>query len=171
MITKILFSLAFFLARLSPAFAAELPPFEQHFAPTENLETIDVGLIEAAGERIDIAAFVLTDVPVIEALTDAAARGVVVRVFRQVEDFAPNARIAAALKALDAAGAVERFKDPGSPLMHLKAYCLDGVVLRVGAANFSRSGLTNQNNDLEIARGPDVCAAFEREFEKMWSGK
>jgi hypothetical protein len=127
--------------------------FEQHFAPLENLEAIDVALI---------------DVPVINALTDAAQRGVRIRIFRQFDPSDPSPRVAAALNALLAAGAQQRFKEPGSPLMHLKAYCVDGGAFRFGAANFSPSGLKRQDNDLDIRRGPDVCDAFELDFDRIW---
>jgi hypothetical protein len=42
---------------------------------------------------------------------------------------------------------------------------------RVGgrrAANFSGSGLTLQDNDLDVFRGSGVCARFEQAFEAMW---
>jgi phosphatidylserine/phosphatidylglycerophosphate/cardiolipin synthase-like enzyme len=142
--------------------------FEQHFAPLENLEAIDVALINEAGYTIDLAAYVLTDVPVINALTDAAQRGVRIRIFRQFDPSDPSPRVAAALNALLAAGAQQRFKEPGSPLMHLKAYCVDGGAFRFGAANFSPSGLKRQDNDLDIRRGPDVCDAFELDFDRIW---
>ena len=47
-----------------------------HYAPSENLEHIDVELIDSAQREIDFAAYVLTDRPVIQALTRAADRGV-----------------------------------------------------------------------------------------------
>jgi phosphatidylserine/phosphatidylglycerophosphate/cardiolipin synthase-like enzyme len=46
-----------------------------HYAPAENLEKIDVGLIDTARQEIDLAAYVLTDWPVIQALKRAADRG------------------------------------------------------------------------------------------------
>lgn len=142
--------------------------FEQHFSPLENLEQIDVDLIDTAGETIDFAAYVLTDVAVIEALDRAAARGVKVRVFRDSGNF-DKGRVGEALAALERDGAEIRYKEPGRPLMHLKAACYDGKTFRFGAANFSASGLKHQNNDLNIRRGPDACSAFGAAFEKLWT--
>ena len=153
---------------LSPRQAAAPPAIEQHFAPAENLERIDVDLIGEAGETLDVAAYVLTDYAVISALTYAAARGVRVRLYRQPDEHEPSSDLAAALARLAAAGAATRTRAQGQPLMHLKAYCVDGHALRVGAANFSRSGLTAQENDLEVLRGPGVCAGFEARFEQLW---
>ena len=47
-----------------------------HYAPAENLEHVDVALIDRAEHEIDMAAYVLTDWPVMQALTRAADRGV-----------------------------------------------------------------------------------------------
>ena len=159
----------FALAMLATPALAE-PAFEQHFSPVENLEAIDVALIDAAGETVDFAAYVLTDTAVIEALGNAALRGVKVRVFRDNGDF-DRGRVGEALAALERDGAEIRYKEPGRPLMHLKAGCLDGNVFRFGAANFSPSGLKRQANDLAVLRGPDVCDKFEATFERLWSGK
>jgi phosphatidylserine/phosphatidylglycerophosphate/cardiolipin synthase-like enzyme len=52
--------------------AAESP--EIHYAPAENLERFAVALLRAARSKIDLAAYVLTDWPVIDALIDAASR-------------------------------------------------------------------------------------------------
>ena len=62
------------LASLAPCCADPAPII--HYAPTENLEHIDVALIDRAKHEIDMAAYVLTDWPVMQALTRAADRGV-----------------------------------------------------------------------------------------------
>jgi phosphatidylserine/phosphatidylglycerophosphate/cardiolipin synthase-like enzyme len=51
------------------------------YAPAENLEHIDVALIDRAKHEIDMAAYVLTDWAVMQALTRAADRGVKVRIY------------------------------------------------------------------------------------------
>ena len=45
-----------------------------HYAPAENLEHVDVALIDAAKHEIDLAAYVLTDWPIIQALTRTVGR-------------------------------------------------------------------------------------------------
>jgi phosphatidylserine/phosphatidylglycerophosphate/cardiolipin synthase-like enzyme len=52
-----------------------------HYAPVENLEHTDVALIDQAEHNIDMAAYVLTDWPVMRALIRAAQRGVKVRIY------------------------------------------------------------------------------------------
>jgi hypothetical protein len=51
-----------FITSLAPCGAAPAPVI--HYAPTENLEHIDVALIDGAWHEIDMAAYVLTDWPV-----------------------------------------------------------------------------------------------------------
>ena|ERR1700758_840663 len=59
-----------------------------HYAPGENLEHIDVELIDAAKHEIDLAAYVLTDWPVMQAVKRAADRGVKVRIYLDGTPFA-----------------------------------------------------------------------------------
>lgn len=141
------------------------PAAEIHYAPAEDLERVDVALIDAAGDSLDMAAYVLTDRAVIEALADAAARGVKVRVWR--ESSTAGYGDAAEIAKLAAAGAALRVK-PGGELMHLKSYCVDGRILRTGAANFSWSGERRQDNDLIVIRSAAACAGFEADFARMW---
>jgi phosphatidylserine/phosphatidylglycerophosphate/cardiolipin synthase-like enzyme len=67
------------LATLAPGKADPAPAI--HYAPVENLEHIDVALIDRAEHEIDMAAYVLTDRPILQALTRAADRGVKVRIY------------------------------------------------------------------------------------------
>jgi phosphatidylserine/phosphatidylglycerophosphate/cardiolipin synthase-like enzyme len=67
------------LASLAPGVAEPAPAI--HYAPAENLEHVDVALIDRAERETDMAAYVLTDWPVMQALTRAADRGVKVRIY------------------------------------------------------------------------------------------
>ena len=159
--------LIFFLA--PPALAGPCEIVAQGFAPGDDLETIDVGLISRAKESIDMAAYVLTDVPVIDALAASAARGVRVRLYRdggsEPEPMPPRE----AMNRLYASPLVEvRYKASPAPFMHLKAYAIDGEILRTGAGNFTHTGLSKQDNDLVALRCPQAVNAFEKAFNAMW---
>ena len=57
----------------------------------------------------------------------------------------------------------------GGPFMHLKAYAIDGVLLRTGSANFSsKSGENTQDNDLIVIRNSSAAAKFDAHFERSW---
>ncbi len=148
--------LAVMLVLAHPAWAADI-----HFSPEERLDQIDAELIATARTSIDLASYALTDRLVIEALDAAQRRGVAVRIVldpREPHDFVGLGDLADTVR-------VKR----GGALMHLKAYEVDGAILRTGSANFSRSGENAQDNDLVILRDATAAARFEAHFERMWS--
>jgi phosphatidylserine/phosphatidylglycerophosphate/cardiolipin synthase-like enzyme len=143
---------------------------EIHYSPGEDPKTIDVALLREALKQIDMAAYVLTDRAVIEALRQAAARGVKVRIWRdaseaaRLSEFDVEAQLGSRVHGLEL-----RSNVPGGELMHLKGYCVDHRLLRTGSANFSRSGETRQDNDLVALRGASVCAGFDAKFDRAWA--
>jgi phosphatidylserine/phosphatidylglycerophosphate/cardiolipin synthase-like enzyme len=143
---------------------------EIHYAPRENLETLDARAIGRAELSIDMAAYVLSDSRIIEALTDAAERGVLIRLYLDKSQFAEHGPTGGGLvEALLAhPNVVARVKGEGV-LMHLKAYAVDGTALRTGSGNFSRSGLASQDNDAIFITDPAVVDAFESNFERIWA--
>ncbi|HEY6518270.1 MAG TPA: phospholipase D-like domain-containing protein [Roseiarcus sp.] len=143
---------------------------EIHYAPRENLESVDAQEIGRAQLSIDIAAYVLSDPRIIEALTDAAEHGVLIRLYLDKSQFAEHgATRGGPVEALLAhPNVVARVKGEGV-LMHLKAYAVDGAVLRTGSGNFSRSGLASQDNDAIFITDPSVVDAFEGNFERIWA--
>ncbi len=145
-------------------------PAEIHYAPEENLELVDARVIGRAELSIDMAAYVLSDRRVIEALTDAAERDVAVRLYFDKSQFSQHGlRVDAPIEALLAhPNVAARVKGEGV-LMHLKAYAVDGKVLRTGSGNFSLPGLSEQDNDLVLISDPATVNAFERTFEDIWS--
>jgi phosphatidylserine/phosphatidylglycerophosphate/cardiolipin synthase-like enzyme len=156
------------IAWTAPSPGGAAPAFEIHYSPEEDLERIDVVLIGSAHARLDMAAYVLTDQAVIQALARAAARGVKVRVWRD-EGMAEKIERDSVEARLGALPGVElSANEPGAPLMHLKGYCIDGRTLRTGSANFSKSGETRQDNDLVVLRGDGVCDGFEQKFARVW---
>ena len=158
-----------FMPHPAPPVAPAGATAEIHYAPDENLEPIDVAEIDRARKTIDILAYVLTD----NAIIDALARG---PAWRRPQDPARsrdwrNGRATTILSpglGETPEGIQIRTKAAGGALMHLKGYCVDGLVLRAGSANFSRSDETQRDNDLVIARGKVARAKFEAKFAKAW---
>ncbi|MBB6309693.1 phospholipase D-like domain-containing protein [Xanthobacter tagetidis] len=134
---------------------------ELHFSPSENLQQIDLGLIASARTSIDMTAFFLRDHGIADALVAAARRGVAVRLVVDGSE-------AQAYDRLAPLGAGVRRK-PEKPIMHLKAYVVDGAVLRTGSANFSTGALKKQDNDLLILRDPPAVALYRAQFERIWA--
>ncbi|MGH6869170.1 MAG: phospholipase D-like domain-containing protein [Methylocella sp.] len=145
------------------------PPPDIHYAPVENLEQADVALIDRAEQNIDMAAYVLTDRSVMRALIRAARRGVKIRIYMDggrigEREPTPLFRKLVATPEIDV-----RFKRARSPYMHLKSYQIDGRWLRTGAANFSESGLRQQDNDLLIIESQAAAEVFKRRFEAIFA--
>jgi phosphatidylserine/phosphatidylglycerophosphate/cardiolipin synthase-like enzyme len=149
---------------------AEAPEAQIHYSPRENLENLDARAIGRAQLSIDMAAYVLSDPRIIEALTGAAERGVVIRLYFDKSQFAEHGPTRGGpIEALLAhPNVAARVKGEGV-LMHLKAYAVDGDVLRTGSGNFSRSGLASQDNDVIFITDPAVVDAFEGNFERIWA--
>lgn len=150
--------------------SAQGPQPKIHYAPPENLESLDAREISRAELSIDMAAYVLSDQRIIEALTEAAERGVLIRLYLDRSQFAEHGATRGGLvEALLAhPNVVARVKGEGV-LMHLKAYAIDGAVLRTGSGNFSHSGLAAQDNDAVFITDPAVVDAFEGNFERIWA--
>jgi phosphatidylserine/phosphatidylglycerophosphate/cardiolipin synthase-like enzyme len=155
----------FFIASLAPGRAD--PAI--HYAPAENLEHVDVALIDRAEHEIDMAAYVLTDWPIIQALTRAADRGVQIRIYLDGTQFAEREPANAFRDLAETPGVEIRIKRKNSAPMHLKSYQIDGRLLRTGAANFSASGLKRQDNDLIVIESPGAAASFKRNFEARYA--
>ena len=155
------------LASLSPCAADPAPAI--HYAPAENLEHVDVALIDRAEHEIDMAAYVLTDWAVMQALTRAADRGVAIRIYLDGTQFAEREPAKVFFDLAETPGVEVRIKrDTGTP-MHLKSYEIDGRLLRTGAANFSASGLKRQDNDLIVIESAEAAAAFKHTFEAQFA--
>jgi phosphatidylserine/phosphatidylglycerophosphate/cardiolipin synthase-like enzyme len=142
-------AVSLFLALLTPPCCADPAPVI-HYAPGENLEHIDVDLIDRAQHEIDMAAYVLTDWPVMQALTRAADRGVHIRIYLDGTQLAERERAKVFNDLAETPGVEIRIKHETNAPMHLKSYQIDGRFLRTGAANFSASGLKRQDNDLIV---------------------
>jgi phosphatidylserine/phosphatidylglycerophosphate/cardiolipin synthase-like enzyme len=105
------------LASLAPGRADPAPAI--HYAPAENLEHVDVALIDRAENEIDMAAYVLTDWPIMQALTRAADRGVAIRIYLDGTQFAEREPAKVFRDLTETPGVEIRIKRDTGALMHL----------------------------------------------------
>lgn len=151
-----------------------LPMVEVFYSPAQDLETIDLAELSKATKSVDISTYAMDDKPIAEELVKLAQSGVHIRIYRDKtqyggeeargkkgrEDlnrlFAGQKNIQIRVKGVDA-------------LAHLKAYVVDGWVLREGSANWSASGEKVQDNSLLLIRDPVSVALFEQNFEAIWN--
>ena len=113
-----------------------------------------------------MAAYVLSDARIIEALSDAADRGVAVRLYLDRSEFESHA---AGLDDAARAASGLRPEEAVGVLMHMKAYAVDRARLRTGSGNFSRSGLSRQDNDLLVTDDASTVGRFERDFRDIFA--
>ena len=98
--------------------------------------------IEGANISLEVEIYLLTDRTVTNALEDAAARGVDVRVLLEPHPFGFGTVSAQKIiEALNAAGVHAQASDPAYYYTHAKFLIVDGATLFVLTANLSRSGL------------------------------
>ena len=110
----------------------------------------------------------LTDWPVIKALTRAADRGVKVRIYLDGGRLSETEG-SKAFQALAETPSVEiRVKKENSVLMHL-SYQIDGRIVRTGAANFSAIGLKREDNDLVVIENAEAAAQCKRNFDARFA--
>jgi phosphatidylserine/phosphatidylglycerophosphate/cardiolipin synthase-like enzyme len=131
---------------------------------------VDVALIDSAKREVDLAAYVLTDWPIIQALTRAADRGVKVRIYLDRTQPAERGPAKVFQDLAETPDVEIRTKRDNSALMHLKSYQVDGRLLRTGAANFSASGEKRQDNDLVVIESAEAAGAFKRKFDAQFAG-
>ncbi len=149
---------------------------ENHYAPGEDLERLDAEQIDRAQHTLDIAMYAFTDRWLAEALLRAAHRGVLIRLYRDREQFDEEQRHAAEHGSLSSTNLLRglpqvhiRVKaSRRRDLMHLKAYLVDGVLLRDGSANWSNAGLKDQDNNAHFTNDPAQVRAFKVDFEDIW---
>ena len=119
-------------------------------------------LLKRANREILVAAYVLTDPRIIEALIQARGRGIKVRLVldaRQIEDFRDQ--------TLNRLGADVR-KDSNPYTMHQKVMVIDRQSVVTGSYNFSRSGFGRNNENLLILQDPALAERYALEVERIW---
>jgi len=145
-------------------------PVRIAYGPSAGFEAIDPELVGKATETIDMAAYVLSDRKIIEALSEAASRGVKIRLYLDPEQFR---RIASAnetvIALVNQPNVSAKIKAEQNDMMHLKTFAVDGRWLRTGSANFSWSGERRQDNDIVVIENPELAQAFSRNFDQIWA--
>lgn len=139
-----------------------------------------------AGDRIDTAMFYLSDRDVIEALLEAAARGVEVRVLLDPNSDAfgyrksgiPNRPVAAELLAQsDGAIGLRWYRTHGEQF-HVKMLAVrtpDKLWFTVGSANLTRRNLEDYNLEanlaVELPQAAPLSADLGRWFDTLWENR
>jgi len=145
-------------------------PVRIAYGPSDGFDAIDRELIAQARKTIDMAAYVLSDEKIIEAISAAAERGVKIRLYLDPGQFRRIASNNGNMVALvNQPNVSARIKAEQNDMMHLKSFAVDGRWLRTGSANFSWSGERRQDNDIMVIDSPEAAQAFSRHFDAIWT--
>lgn len=120
-----------------------------------------VATIESARNEVWLAAFVLTHPQVVDALNEAAQRGVRVRVLlerRNLPDSAEETLIPQ----------VEVRADANPAAMHLKTLIVDDSAAVTGSFNFTRSAVTRNDENLLVLTQPELARRYKEKVWRAW---
>ena len=134
--------------------------------PGAEILPLVLALVTGARHRLDIAMYTLTDADAVQAIEDAHARGVAVRVLLDPSE-RPSDPSAAALRAH---GVPVRLYASSGEKLHAKVAVADARAVLLGSANWTVSGFEH-NHELDVVLAADtaVAAAFEAQFTSDWS--
>lgn len=128
-----------------------------------------ISVIDSADKTLDVAIYSLTDSKIGDAIIQAHARGVVVRVITDQEQAAGKYQ-KSLLKNLVQAG-IKVKENTHSGLMHLKVTIVDGKVATTGSFNYTKAAENTNDEVFVVLRDETAAKDFEAEFETMWNSK
>jgi len=135
------------------------------FTPGEDCRTNLVALINRAQKTLDIAVYSLTDKTLSEALEEAHARGVKVRI---LTDRSQAQNKNAKIYSLYAAGVPIKVHSVHR-LEHNKFVVIDGKYVETGSYNWTNSAAdSNSENCLFMWNDPDTVGAYQARFDELW---
>ncbi|MBE3594786.1 MAG: hypothetical protein IMX04_07080 [Candidatus Carbobacillus altaicus] len=122
-------------------------------------------LIREARESIDVAVFTFTHPDILEALIEAKARGVRVRVMSDARQTRASFQGPKLSKLVEKGIFVMVNRHDG--VMHLKLLVVDHAVAAFGSFNFTVAAGEKNDEVMVITRAPETVRAIESTFERM----
>ena len=107
-----------------------------HYAPDENLEGIDIGVLDHAKDRVDVAMYSFTDRPIEHELKTLAKHKVQIRLYRDQEQYREEKKRSQERGEVCATDELAEMENvhvkikTGEDLMHEKDFGIDGYLLR-----------------------------------------
>lgn len=138
---------------------------EVYFLPEDDVENRLLELVGSAQQSVDFLAYSLTLDYLGRTLIELETNGVSVRGVMDADQAASNQ--GGEYETLTKAGLDVRL-DPFDGLMHHKVIIIDGKTVVFGSANFTRSGLFSNDENLIILKDPTTAGLFETEFERIY---
>ncbi len=144
-------------------------PTEVFFSPHGGTSTRIVQEIQQAQSTIDIAIYSFTRNEIADALIAAKSRGVSVRI---LADRSEANGTGSDIVRLETAGIpLKRTTGGGGGILHDKYAIFDGRLLLTGSYNWSTSTEDSNDENAVFIRNTSVIAAFQSNFNSMWSSR
>lgn len=147
---------------------------QSFFPSVHNIPSIVEYILAQAEDSIRIAAFALTDKRISEQLIKAHEKGIDVSVIMDAaniqQPYSKGHMLAEhkiSVKYYDPQWGHTCKKKQFKPLMHRKCCIVDGKILITGSTNFTRAGLTNNAEDINVIRCKDTIDEQMDEYERL----
>lgn len=148
----------------APRAAIEVHSSESYFSPGEECPQRIMQLLRAARTDLDICVFTITDDRLTEAILEAQARGIAIRIITDNE------------KAFDLGSDVERLQAAGIRLkvdqtpfhMHHKFALFDRQLLLTGSYNWTRGAARDNLENFIVTSERRLVEPFQEVFESLW---
>lgn len=133
----------------------------------QDCPSVLVSLYNSSTQTLDIAIYSLTFPSIVQAIKDAKARGVKVRVLSDKTQSAGVTQKQAINNLLGVGIPVRINKHSG--LMHLKISIIDNKVLTTGSFNYSKNAQENNDEVLVVIKSSEMVFDFSNEFNRLWN--
>lgn len=153
----------------APRVTVAAPQYQLLTEPGSHLAPV-LSLIHNAKHSIRLVIYLLTQRPVIAALSRAAHAGVVVRVLLEEHPYGGDSSALSAYSALRAAGVNVRWANEGAfRFTHEKALIVDGVTAGIFSFNLTYSGVYTNREFGIIDHTPQDATTLARIFDADWN--
>lgn len=133
------------------------------FPGSEDLDRL-TALLSNCRQSLEVCVFTITNDLITRAVLAAHRRGARVRILTDDEKAGDRGSDIERL----AAGGIEVRTDDSPALMHHKFAILDGGALLTGSFNWTRSAVTDNQENLLMTDDPILVSAYADEFERLW---
>ncbi len=147
---------------------AEQTQQEALFCPADGCAERLIREIDGATGSVHVAIAYFTHADIADALIRAHERGVDVKVLGEADENVPGGINYDMVGLLSSAGVP--YRDDSNPaIMHDKFAIIDSGIVLTGSFNYTHAADERNNENLVVLVASRTAAAFEEEFEYLWS--
>lgn len=127
-----------------------------------------INMIKETKSTLDVAIYSINYEPIVDAIIDAAGRGVKVRIITDQEHVVEKDKQQNALELMKKAGIPIKVNAHGGK-MHLKMMISDSGKVEAGSFNYLKSSVKENDDVALIIQDDSTAKTFENAFNNMWN--